>query len=131
MLKAKRMSDASFPAIDATALDVDALMKRCLGRIDLVEKVLGRFAEEFTDELEALEQALANEDFEAIGTIAHRVKGASLTVSANTLSERAAALEKAVNDAQTNGLKDGVDQMRSEWNRVQDQLSLIDTETKS
>ena len=79
--------------MDDEVLDWESLSDRCLGRMDLVEKVLARFQSSLDDSLQQLEEALTGNDLTGIAQIAHRIKGMSLTVSATGLANRALHLE--------------------------------------
>jgi len=68
-------------------LDWDALKSRCLGRNDLVERILTGFRDRLTGELQQLEQAYEAQDESMLAAVAHRMAGTSLTVSANRLAE--------------------------------------------
>lgn len=110
------------PRIDSP-LDVDELSARCLGRLDLVDKVLRRFHQAMDQELDELECALRAADASAIAGIAHRIKGTSLTVAAHGLTDCAEQLETA---AQTDGpasCDEGVAAIREEWTRLSDTIN--------
>lgn len=106
-------------------------MARCLGRLDLVERVLSRFEDALGGEVEQLEAALAEADVDAVATIAHRIKGSSLTVSATELGRVAADLETTAPTGDTVQLEAGVAAVKQEWGRVQDALPSISPKTTS
>jgi HPt (histidine-containing phosphotransfer) domain-containing protein len=103
-------------------LDIDELSERCLGRLDLVDKVLGRFHQAMDQELEQLEQALRAADVKMIAGIAHRIKGTSLTVAAHALKDCAQQLEIAVQSDCRAGVESGVAVLREEWVRLNEML---------
>jgi HPt (histidine-containing phosphotransfer) domain-containing protein len=90
MMNSQRLQDLSAPS-----LDIDELSARCLGRLDLVAKVLGSFHSALGRELQQLEQAFNAADADCIGGIAHRLKGTALTVSAHRLKACTEVLETA------------------------------------
>ncbi len=84
---------------ESDSLDWDALSKRCMGNASLIERVLIGFRDQLNGELEQLEQALEQCDEATVATVAHRMKGTSLTVSANRLADSAQQLQElALND---------------------------------
>ncbi len=84
-------------------LDVDDLHRRCLGRIELVERVLATFQNSVTDDIEALAQALQDAEAEQVAFYAHRIKGASSAVAARGVQRYAQEIEAL---AQANRLSD-------------------------
>ena len=78
----------------APVVDVRGLLERCLGNLDLAERVLARFEERFDEDLSQLEEAVRAENAEAVARIAHRLKGASANTGARRLAQRAAGIEE-------------------------------------
>ena len=74
-------------------VDIDDLLHRCLGRMDIVERILQKFKRTLHKDLEELEHAVLACDIDEIAHIAHRMKGASLSVSAHELREYAQSIE--------------------------------------
>lgn len=104
------------------SLNWEALSNRCLGRIDLIERALVRFNDSLSSDLINLEQAAGASDSEAILRIAHRIKGASLTVSAGRLSTCAIDLEnKAGSSAEE--LDACIEGIREECSRLSDLIA--------
>ena len=86
----------SVAAVSAwNALDTNELLARCLGKRELVERVLTRFQTQLTEDLVRLQAAAETGDGEMIAKTAHRIKGAAANVSAHGLRQCAAALEEA------------------------------------
>jgi HPt (histidine-containing phosphotransfer) domain-containing protein len=81
-------------------VDTNDLLNRCLGRMDIVERIIGRFQGVLDDELDQLERAVKSSNTDEIVQIAHRLKGASLAVSAYDLSDNAARIEKSAATSQ-------------------------------
>ena len=77
----------------ARCIDMDSLTKRCLGRVDLAYRVLKKFHSSVGNDLALLEQAIAAQNLSEVARVAHRVRGASLTVSACNLAEYSHRLE--------------------------------------
>jgi len=76
------------------SINWETLKSRCIGRLDLVEKALNRFQHALTDDLQSLEEAMETFDSQEVARIAHRIKGTSLTVSADRLAGFAKNLER-------------------------------------
>jgi len=76
-------------------LDLEGLLHRCMGNVDLVRRVLEKFQTRLPEELAELEKALEGADMERLARIAHRVRGSSATVSAEGLAQAAAEVEDA------------------------------------
>lgn len=74
-------------------INTEELLARCLGRAELMEKLLANFDEVLGPQINQLELAVQICDAPQIKTIAHRIKGAALTVSARDLSKCAEKLE--------------------------------------
>lgn len=98
-------------------LDWEALRHRCLGRDDLMNKALARFQVNFERDLKELEQAAAALNYQEVARIAHRIKGALLTISANGLANSVAELEQASADERTN-LADQMIEVREDCQRL-------------
>lgn len=79
---------------DEQSINWETLKSRCIGRLDLVEKALNRFQDSLEDDLQSLEEAVETLNSEEVARIAHRIKGTSLTVSADRLAGFAMHLER-------------------------------------
>lgn len=78
------------------SINWETLKSRCIGRLDLVEKALNRFQDALEGDLQSLEEAVETLNSEEVARIAHRIKGTSLTVSADRLAGFALNLERQV-----------------------------------
>lgn len=76
------------------SINWETLKSRCIGRLDLVEKALNRFQDSLVDDLQSLEEAMETLNTQEVARIAHRIKGTSLTVSADRLAGFAMHLER-------------------------------------
>lgn len=83
---------------DEQSINWETLKSRCIGRLDLVEKALHRFQDSLADDLRSLEEAVDTLDSEEVARIAHRIKGTSLTVSADRLAGFAMNLERQADE---------------------------------
>ena len=77
-----------------------AALLEMLGRErQIVASLLSKFAEELTSDLAASEQAMVDQDAEALRQVAHRIKGTSANLHALMLSAAACELEQACTEA--------------------------------
>jgi HPt (histidine-containing phosphotransfer) domain-containing protein len=106
-----------------TPFNLDELTARCLGRIDLVDRVLVQFQESLDQDLEQLDQAMANEDVAGIARVAHRVKGTSLTVAAHRLKDCAEELEESAAAKELERIDESLREFKQECWRVCDSIS--------
>lgn len=103
----------------APAVDLMALLARCLGNIDLIVRVLTRFRNTGSADIDHLGQAIENSDLDAVVEISHRLKGAASNVSAAGLQRIAAEMEQLARSLNQTDLPDAMDQLRREWNEFE------------
>ena len=96
-------------------LDLEGLRNRCMGNIDLMQRVLKMFQERIPEEVEAMEQALQRKDAEQVGAIAHRVKGSSASISAGGLMRAAAEIEEVSRAGRIADVPASIGHFRDEW----------------
>lgn len=104
-------------------LDLEELKTRCLGRLDLVERLLSRFQQSMDDDLEQLDKAIQAESTNEIGQLAHRMKGSSLTVGAHGISEAANRLEASATTNQMQGIEALVSELKRERSLLDELIS--------
>ncbi len=107
-----------FPIQESVPLDVQELLERCMGNIDLAQRVLSKLQSRFDEDMLDLENALSAENSQLIASIAHRLKGAASNVAAHDLQKCVAMIEES---ARKNSLKNvaiQLEQLRTEWSRV-------------
>jgi len=80
-------------------LNLNELIDRCLGNIELAERLLRRFEDLLEADLDVISQAASAADVELVCQIAHRIKGASANVAAPALVKVAEEIETAAKDA--------------------------------
>lgn len=80
-------------------LDFSALLEMLGGEKQIVASLLSKFVDELTTDLAASEQAIADQNAEALRQIAHRMKGTSANLHALMLSAAARELEQACTEA--------------------------------
>lgn len=84
---------------DQPVIDLEGLKARCLGNLNLVERVLAKFESQLDSDLAALEQAVLAGDTDSAALVAHRIKGMSANVEARDLFQSAMAAERLAKDA--------------------------------
>ena len=112
------VSPQSFSAAEArqiAPLDLEQLRRRCLDRLDLVERLLNSFERRFPLELAEIEHCLATEDVPRLIQLAHRLKGASANISAPKLHSLMQKMEQAARDGQLDAVAQWLGQLQSEW----------------
>jgi HPt (histidine-containing phosphotransfer) domain-containing protein len=77
-------------------LDRALLTRRCLGRLDLVDRLLKSFASRFPEDLSRIEDRLRANDFEELSRLVHQAKGAAANISAPELHSNMSRLEQAL-----------------------------------
>ncbi len=107
-------------------INVDELLARCMGNVDIAERVLSKFQDCLSGDLTALEQGLKEQDTSSITQIAHRIKGASANVSAHTLYELASEIEQLGRAERIAEIPPGVEQLRTEWTRFENSVSMLE-----
>jgi len=95
-------------------LNTEELLGRCLGKVELAQRVLDRFQKQLADDIPRLAHAVEKCEGAVIATVAHRIKGAAANVSAYGLRERAAALEDTAR--------------ASDWDQIPIEVSLLASE---
>ena len=80
-------------------IEFDALLVMFGGDRQITGTLLATFAEELSADIVAAEQALIQQDPEALRRTAHRIKGTSANLQATLLSAAARELEQACSEA--------------------------------
>ena len=107
---------------EVRSINWEALKWRCIGRLDLVEKALNRFHDALGQDLKDLETAMEALDSTEVARIAHRIKGTSLTVSADRLAEHALDLEKKA-EGNSQDYEESLSDIRDECCRLSEIIS--------
>ncbi|MBC9249526.1 histidine kinase [Pseudomonas alcaligenes] len=92
---------AAQPALawNLPGVDVASGLRRVLGKPELYQRLLGKFAASQADFPTQLRAALAGGSLESAERLAHSLKGLAGNLGANDLATQAAALESAIKDA--------------------------------
>lgn len=99
------------------AVDIMALLGRCLGNFELIIRVLARFRKTGSADLEQLGRAIDRSDFAAVVEIAHRFKGAAGNISAAGLHKIAASMEQLSREQNAVDLPGLLSQLTVEWEK--------------
>ncbi len=75
-------------------IDFPQLLHRCLGNERLAREVIVRFHDRVEEDVALLQGALRRQDKGELVAVAHRLKGAAASLSANRLTEAASAMEE-------------------------------------
>lgn len=105
---------------DTAPADLEDLFRRCLGNLDLVERVLQAFENHFEKDLDELEAALKSASLTAVGQIAHRMKGASSNVAATALARELASMEELARNEQLPESFACMGRLRNQWQRFRE-----------
>jgi HPt (histidine-containing phosphotransfer) domain-containing protein len=109
----------------ASVLNMQDLLDRCLGNLEFVERILGKFLSRFDTDLAEIEQALESEDVEAVARVAHRLKGASATAAATGIRDCAAEIEELARGRLISKIPERVRSLRSEGARFAESASSL------
>lgn len=93
-------------------IDWHALRARCLGNVDLVDRVVAKFLERLDADLTSLERAIEASDATGVAQLAHRLKGMAANVEARQLKDHASAVEEQARDRRLAALPNRVASMR-------------------
>lgn len=85
--------EADLPVSTGDPLDYPNLLNRCGGNEALVQSVVAKFVERTPEELQELGKEIQAGNPDNVRMLAHRMKGASATLSAEPMREQAAVLE--------------------------------------
>ena len=104
-------------AADAEVFESDTFLNRCMGNLPLAKTVLHKFKAQFLKEVEDMRLGFQREDTSALTRIAHRLKGASASVSAQSLALLFSSIEEASRASRLNEVQQNLDMLQPEWDR--------------
>jgi HPt (histidine-containing phosphotransfer) domain-containing protein len=99
-------------------IDLEALQARCLGNLDLVDRVLAKFTTQVDADLDDLERAIEAGNAEQAAHLAHRIKGIAGSVEARDLYADAALAEEVALEKRLGDLADFLKRMRGDRSEV-------------
>lgn len=101
-------------------LDFDLLVRRCMGRIELVDRLLTSFEDRFPRELSQIEECLAAGDIERLTRLTHQLKGTAANVSAPRLLAIATKMEETARARQLEEFDGCLSDIRSAWDQFKE-----------
>lgn len=107
-------------AANAEVFDLQGLCDRCMGNLDLVQRVLDKFEQRLPGELAELERVLEQGDATKITLVAHRIKGNSSNISASGLQQAAAEIEDLSRAGRVSDIHGRLGNLRKHWQRYVD-----------
>jgi PAS domain S-box-containing protein len=99
-------------ATAAPAVDFTLGLQRCLGRDDLYQRILGRFADTRGDDGATLRRQFASGDLAGAAALAHTLISSAATIGADPLSAAARALQDALDEARMDALPALLDRLQ-------------------
>lgn len=106
----------SMPGVEKP-LDLEQLVRRCLGRIDLAERLLKSFESRFPEDLSRIEECLHEPDSPDLPRLVHQLKGAAANVSAPALHAIMTRMEDAVRAEQREEAGQCLEEVHQAWDR--------------
>jgi HPt (histidine-containing phosphotransfer) domain-containing protein len=108
---------APAPAVSEPAppLDRRQLINRCLGRIELAERLIASFQTRFPNETTQIERAIAEEDDANLIRLIHQLKGAAANVSAPALHVVLTRMEQSARGGDRRSVVDGLGELYGAW----------------
>lgn len=104
-------------AMELPPLDLQQLQRRCMGRIELVDRLLASFEKRFPVELLEIEESLTAQDEPRLLMLVHRLKGAAANISAPVLHRVIQQMESAIHAGQWAAAEQCLATLQSEWER--------------
>ena len=105
----------------ASPIDVEALLKRCMGKPELARRLITRFKEQMKSDIQEMERAIREDDAPSMATVAHRVKGVAANLSIAAIQENALCLELMGRNANLAGAEEKLAAIRELERRVSEQ----------
>lgn len=110
-------SFAPADARDLAPLDLEQLRRRCMGSLDLVERLLASFERRFPPALLKIELYLSANDAPRLIQLAHQLKGAAANISALALHHLLQQMEVAAGEEELAAAAVWLSQLQCEWER--------------
>lgn len=100
-----------------SVLDMDALLRRCMGDREFAERIIVKFKTRMVDDLEQLDASIRSGDALATARLAHSLKGATATLSAEGLQAIFARLENIGRSGNVAEATQCLAELKEEWLR--------------
>lgn len=86
------------PSMAAGGIDLQQLVRRCLGNLEFADRVLTTFLNGLDIRVQELEQAVEQRDLERVWKLAHRLKGEAGNLGAMVIVDLAARTDAAARE---------------------------------
>ena len=93
----------------------EELLARCVGRLDLVQRVLDAYATQMEEDIPKLLAELEVGNSSDVARIAHRIKGASANAAVEALRSDAEEIELLARADQLNQASSRAGQLKQDW----------------
>jgi HPt (histidine-containing phosphotransfer) domain-containing protein len=103
------------PREPAPPLDRRQLINRCLGRIELAERLIASFQTRFPNEAGQIERALAEGDEPNLVRLIHQLKGAAANVSAPILHGLLTTMEQSARNGDRPAVVESMSGLYRAW----------------
>jgi HPt (histidine-containing phosphotransfer) domain-containing protein len=103
---------------ESPPLDVEELLDRCMGNMELAERILAKLQSRFPDDITELDAALQSRDAGLVASIAHRLKGAAANVAAHQLQDCAATIEESARNDRIDAIPDQIECLQEQWTKL-------------
>ena len=114
--------------MSSPAVDRDALVELLDEKSDLIVTIIDSFLDDCPDYMEAIREAVENEDPETMKQEAHGLKGAAGSLRAEPASKAAQALEEIGHSGDFAGAETALDTLEHEIDRLKDDLHALRSE---
>ena len=108
--------------LEAPVIDLEALKARCLGNLDLVDRVLAKFTGQVDADLDEFDRAINDRNSAKAAQLAHRIKGIAGSVEARRLYADAAQAEQRALENRLADLPDDLIRMRGDRSQLDQTL---------
>jgi HPt (histidine-containing phosphotransfer) domain-containing protein len=115
--------EAQLNAPPDTTFCPDELLARCLGKSELMKRVLCRFGDTFAKDYDLLASAVQRSNAVEAALVAHRLKGAAANVSAPAIRDVAATIEGRAREQDWADAGHWLLQLQDEWRRFSNTVS--------
>ena len=111
---------------DAPVFDFDDALKRCMGKQEMLDRLLVKFRDKIIADLASLEGYVKEANPQKIAFIAHGIKGVSANLSAERLRRCAAELEQAARTPDFGSILACMNHIRDEIRKCLESLQKMD-----
>ena len=101
----------------------EELLARCVGRLDLVQRVLDAYVTQMEEDIPQLLSELEAGNSSDVARIAHRIKGASANAAVDTLRRDAEEIERLAREAQLQQASSRAMQLKRDWSAYLETIS--------